>query len=48
MMEAAHLLKSGRMKVYEVSEAVGYSDVKYFSKLFKKSFGVMPSEYCAE
>ena len=48
MMEAVHLLKSGRMKVYEVCEAVGYSDVKYFSKLFKKSFGVMPSEYCAE
>lgn len=48
MAEAAHLLKSGGMKVYEVSEAVGYSDVKYFSKLFKKSFSVMPSEYCAE
>ena len=48
MTEAAFLLKTGGKKVYEVSEAVGYSDIKYFSKLFKKHFDVMPSEYCAE
>lgn len=32
-------------KVSVISEKVGYADVKYFSKVFKKSTGFLPSEY---
>ncbi|WP_058308404.1 response regulator transcription factor [Gracilibacillus massiliensis] len=32
-------------KVSVISEKVGYADVKYFSKVFKKSTGLLPSEY---
>jgi two-component system, sensor histidine kinase YesM len=32
-------------KVYEISEQVGYADTKYFSKLFKKYYGELPSKY---
>jgi YesN/AraC family two-component response regulator len=31
--------------VFEVAQAVGYNDRKYFSKEFKKQFGKTPSEY---
>jgi len=44
--KAAELLKSqASFTVYEVAEKVGYQDVKYFSTLFKKNFGVYPSHY---
>jgi two-component system, response regulator YesN len=33
------------MKLSVVSEQVGYSDANYFSKSFKKHFGVTPTEY---
>lgn len=42
---ACSLLKDCRMKVYEVTEKVGYTDTAYFSTLFKKMMGVSPSEY---
>jgi len=38
-------LNDVQYKVNEVAEMVGYSDTKYFSKLFKKIVGVNPSEY---
>lgn len=31
-------------KVYEVAQEVGYKDIKYFFKLFKKRFGLTPDE----
>lgn len=37
------LLESDR-KVYEVAQEVGYRDVKYFNKIFKKHFGLTPNE----
>lgn len=37
------LLESDQ-KVYEVVQEVGYRDVKYFNKLFKKHFGLTPNE----
>ncbi len=43
--KAAELLKQG-IPVIEVSEMVGFVNVKYFSTLFKKHFGVQPSKYC--
>lgn len=33
------------MKVYEISQAVGFEDTGYFSKVFKKYTGISPKEY---
>ena len=33
------------MRQREVAELTGISDMKYFSKLFKKRYGCSPSEY---
>lgn len=43
MQKAVTLLKTGVYTVGEVAEAVGMSDLKYFSKLFKRHTGVTPS-----
>lgn len=44
MDQAYSMLYSGNAKVLEVSEILGYSDSKYFSKVFKKHFGISPSQ----
>ena len=43
-MEAAYNLLLGEMPVFRTAELVGYSDQFYFSKSFKKHFGISPSE----
>lgn len=43
--KAAALLTQKGLTVNEVSFAVGYDDRKYFSREFKKLFGVTPSEF---
>nr|WP_263327644.1 helix-turn-helix domain-containing protein [Neobacillus sp. Marseille-Q6967] len=43
--KAKELLLTTDLKIYDISEKVGYSDTKYFSKLFKKYFGEVPSKY---
>lgn len=45
MEEAKRLLSFNKYKVYEVASKVGYSDRRYFSDVFKKYFGVNPTEY---
>lgn len=45
LKKAAQLLISKQYNVSEVSLMVGFYDRKYFSKEFKKEFGVTPSEY---
>lgn len=42
---AKQLLKDPAIKIYEVSELVGFRDDKYFCKIFKKITGVTPSDY---
>ena len=42
---AAELLKTKRLTVSEVCYDVGFSSPKYFTKLFKKKFGLAPSRY---
>jgi len=45
MRYACELLMMGK-KVREVSSKCGFADPKYFSKVFKKYFKVLPSAYC--
>ena len=43
--EAARLLSSGTHNVKQAAEAVGISDIYYFSRLFKKRFLCPPSNF---
>jgi len=45
LKKAAALLLSGKYKVYEISEIVGYNSQSSFSRNFQKSFGMSPSEF---
>ncbi len=42
---AAELLKGGKYTVSEISDKCGFSTQSHFSVVFKKHFGVTPSEY---
>lgn len=39
------LLSANTLKVYEIAEQVGYKNVDYFHKKFKKYVGISPAEY---
>jgi two-component system response regulator YesN len=43
--EAERLLKEGKLNVKEIAAAVGYQDPNYFSKIFKKITGALPTQY---
>lgn len=43
--KAAEMLRSGDLAVQEISSYVGYIDNNYFVKVFKKQFGMTPTEY---
>lgn len=45
MKYAKQMLLEGEICLDEIAEAVGYSDKKYFSKVFKKETGFTPGEY---
>lgn len=45
MKKAEELLKENKLKIYEIALLVGYRDVKYFNRVFKKRFGISPDEY---
>lgn len=42
---AARLIKESDLKINEVAFKVGFSDPKYFSKIFHKQFGISPSQF---
>lgn len=42
---AKRMLKGTDLKVYEIANAVGYTDSKYFQRVFKEEIGVSPGEY---
>lgn len=44
LKQAKVLLEEGRQSVTEVAEACGFSDVRYFSTVFKKYYGISPSK----
>lgn len=45
MEKACELLKDCNFTIGQVARSVGYRDVLLFSKIFKKSFGISPSNY---
>ncbi len=45
LRKAAELVAEKKYTVYEISDMVGYADAKYFSREFKKEFGVSPKDY---
>jgi len=42
--KAYRLLLETDKKIYRISKLVGYKDVKYFNKLFKRRYGLTPDE----
>jgi len=44
---AAQLLEKQKMKISEIAYTVGFNDLNYFSRCFRKQFGKSPSEYMA-
>ena len=42
---AKKLLEETSLKVYEISQKVGYSDITYFSKIFRSLTGLAPKQY---
>ncbi|WP_326998690.1 helix-turn-helix transcriptional regulator [Cohnella kolymensis] len=44
MEESKRLLQQTDMRRYEVAERVGYESPEHFSKIFKKYYGISPSE----
>lgn len=45
MERAKKLIVDGRLKNYEMAEMLGFKDIEYFSKLFKKYIGCSPTEF---
>ena len=45
MKEGAHLLKTTRLQVQTIAQHCGISDMNYFSKIFKKQYGITPKQF---
>lgn len=45
IQKAIELIKDGRMRIYEISEAVGFSDYKRFYSVFKKYANMSPTDF---
>ncbi len=43
--EAKKLMAEGNMKIYEISDSLGFESSFYFSKVFKKLEGISPKDY---
>lgn len=43
--KAKELLIGTQLKQYEIAEKVGYTDAKYFARVFKECIGISPAEY---
>ena len=46
--KAKNLLNAGAMSINEISQATGFYDQAYFSKVFSAEYGITPSEYKKE
>ncbi len=45
LAKAKELLIGTQLKQYEIAEKVGYTDAKYFARVFKECVGMSPAEY---
>ncbi|NBD25473.1 response regulator transcription factor [Paenibacillus glycinis] len=45
MEEAARLLQDPSNRIYEICERIGYADLDHFREVFKRQYGVTPTEY---
>lgn len=43
--KAKKLLIGSNLRLYEIAEKAGYSDPKYFSRVFREVTGQLPDEY---
>lgn len=48
LTQAAYFLKRTRLRVEEVGEAVGYSNLSYFHRIFREKYAVTPKRYRAQ
>ena len=49
MKEAQRIIRSNpNILISDVATQVGFNTPKYFSKCFKKEFGIFPKEYAEE
>ena len=48
MERAKELLATSDLMTYEIAEATGYPDARYFSSTFRRHIGVTPTEFRAE
>ncbi|MEW9699415.1 response regulator [Paenibacillus sp. SI8] len=46
--QAKQLLMNPKMKLADIAERIGYQDMRHFSQVFRKKYGVTPSEYRQE
>ena len=42
---ARKLMENSNLKIYEISQAVGYRNVEHFTRVFKSCVGVSPKKY---
>lgn len=42
---AKQLMKTSNLKIYEISQAVGYRNVEHFTRVFKSCVGISPKKY---
>jgi two-component system response regulator YesN len=43
--KAKNLLRNSNLKIYEIAEKIGYQEIQYFGKLFKKRVNMTPKEF---
>jgi len=48
IQKAVDLLRENQYRIYEIAEMVGFSDYKYFIKVFKKYIGYSPARFINE
>ncbi|NOV02626.1 response regulator [Paenibacillus planticolens] len=46
--QAKQLLMNPKLKLADVADRIGYQDMRHFSQVFRKKYGVTPSEYRLE
>jgi len=39
------MMKHTRLNIQQIASGVGFDDQLYFSRMFKKAYGVTPTEY---